>query len=43
MNINKFSLYITPEDIYNKILPEQKEQLDDVIITSANLHANSED
>lgn len=37
MNINKFSLYITPEDIYNRILPEQREQLDKVIITSADL------
>lgn len=37
MNNCKFTLLIESEDIYNKLLPEQKEQFDSVIITNVDL------
>ncbi|MBE6703909.1 MAG: hypothetical protein E7583_01460 [Ruminococcaceae bacterium] len=37
MNIHRFSLYVAPEDICNKLMPNQKEQISNIIITSANL------
>ena len=37
MNIHKFSIYISTKDIYDKLMPNQKEEIENIIITSANL------
>ena len=38
MNNYKFSLAIEAEDIYDKLLPEQKEKINKIKITNVQLH-----
>lgn len=37
MNNCKFTLLIKPEDIYNKLIPEQRNMFNNIKITSTNL------
>ncbi len=37
MNIYRFDLCVTPQDIYNKLEPSQKEQIGNIVITNAQL------
>ena len=40
MSIKKFDVFITPEDIYDKIVPEQRELFSHVKIINATVHGN---
>ena len=40
MSNYKFTLIIEPKDIYNRLLPEQKEQINNVKITDVTLRDN---
>lgn len=41
MSLNKMKLIIEPVDIYNKLLPEQKEKFKNIMITDVNLVGGS--
>lgn len=40
MNLYRFDLYITNEDIYKKLEPNQKEQIGNILITNVQLCGN---
>lgn len=41
MSLNKINLKIEPVDIYNKLLPEQKEKFKNIMITDVELVGGS--